>query len=123
VNYFVLGEKYPKDLGDFQAFGLFRKGTSGGKAKFDGWVMTNREDPNSSSFDMKTIRMEGKHLAFTTVSHKGTVFTFAGRFLRSGDLQKYFHKEVSVVEGVVRKFRKGKKVAEGKMRFTCGIGG
>jgi hypothetical protein len=123
VNYFVLGEKYPKGLGDFQAFGLFRKETSGGKVKLDGWVMTSREAPDNSSFDIKTIRLEGKHLAFTTVSHEGLVFTFDGQFLRSGDFKPYFNKEIPVVEGTVRKFRKGKKVAEAKMRFTCGIGG
>lgn len=123
VQFYVLGDKYPKGLSDFQAFGLFRKETGRGKPAFSGWVMSDRDDPNGSAFDMGTIRLRGKRLAFTTVSHKGLVFTFDGQFLRSGDFRPYFNRQVPVVEGMVRKFRKGRKVAEARMRFSCGSGG
>jgi hypothetical protein len=123
VQYYVLGEKYPKGLNDFQAFGLFRKETAGGKVKLDGWVMSDREDPNDSTVTMKSLRLDGKHLTFTAQTHKGITFKFDGRFLRSGDFKPYFNKPVPIVEGMVRKLRKGRTLAEAKMRFTCGVGG
>jgi hypothetical protein len=122
VQYYVLGEKYPKGLNDFQAFGLFRN-QSGGHVRLEGWVMTDRDNPNESSTNMKSLRLDGKHLRFTARARKGITFTFDGQFLRSGDFKPYFNKQVPVVEGTVRKLRKGRKIAEAKMRFTCGTGG
>jgi hypothetical protein len=123
VMYFVLGEKYPKGLNDFQVFGLSREATKGSKPRFHGWVMRDREDPDNSTCDMETVQIKGQNLSFNTKTRQGVRFTFDGRFLRSGDFQPFFKTTVPVVEGIVRKYCNGKKVAEGKTRFTCGSGG
>jgi hypothetical protein len=122
VDYFVLGEKYPRGLSDFQAFGLFRQETKSGRPRYSGWLMTDREHPDRSTSAMKALRLTGRRLSFTATTRAGLVMTFDGRFLRGGDLRPFFNKDIPVVEGVARKFRKGRKVAEGKMRFTCGTG-
>ncbi|MCC6445118.1 MAG: hypothetical protein IT210_16875 [Armatimonadetes bacterium] len=117
--YFAVGEKYPKGLSDFQCFGLARKG----KNKFEGWVMTDRENPDNSTLDMKTVRLDGKRLLFRTVNRKGLAFSFQGRFLRAGDMSRFYGHQTPVIEGTVRKFLKGKKAAQGKMRFYTGPAG
>jgi hypothetical protein len=123
VMYFVQGEKYAKGLGDFQAFGLSREQAKGGKFHFSGWIMTDREDPDNSTSDMDSVKVNGPNLSFSGKARKGIRFTFDGRFLQSGDFTKYLNKDIPVVEGVVRKYHNGQKVAEGKERFTCGSGG
>ena len=85
--------------------------------------MMDTSDPDHSTVDIRTIQLNGKDLTFTTKSRTGVVFTFSGRFLRGGDLTKYVGKEVPVLEGTVRKFRKGKKVAEARSRFCCVLAG
>jgi hypothetical protein len=122
MQYYVIGEKYPKGLSDFQAFGLFRK-AAGGKARYDGWVMSNLEDPDGSVVDMASVRVEGKKLAFRTKPKKSISFAFDGVFLKSGDFKRWIHSETAVVEGRVRKLRGGRTVAEGTIRFHCGSGG
>ncbi|MES2464601.1 MAG: hypothetical protein V4671_28905 [Armatimonadota bacterium] len=123
VMYFVQGNKYPKGLTEFQAFGLSRKVARSGSPSYTGWVMTDRGDPDGSTTEIKAIRLNGPRLSFTTTTAKGVVLSFNGRFLRRGDFRPYFGKDTPVIEGVVRKSLKGRKIAEGKMRFTCGIGG
>lgn len=121
VQYYAVG-KAPKGLSDFQALGLFRK-VAGGKVHYDGWVMTDLEHPNDSAADMATLRVAGKRLTFTSKAKKGTSFSFDGVFLKSGDLKRWFNTDTPVLQGRVRKMRRGRVVAEGVMRFRCGMGG
>lgn len=129
VVYFVMGtqegtrkESVAKGLSDFQCFGMYQPPSNRGKSNLEGYIMTDRNDPEGSSLNMKSVRLQGKNLSFKTESRKGVAFTFEGRFLRSGDFEKLLGKPVPVIEGVVRKFRQGKKVAEAKLRFSCGRG-
>lgn len=122
MQFYVLGKKHPRGLSDFQAFGLFRSGRNG-KVRLEGWAMANRSNPTGSTVDMAYVRQTGKRLIFATKPRNGRTFTFSGTFLRSGDFTPYLNKQIPVVEGTVRKFRNGRKVAEGMMRFTCGAGG
>jgi hypothetical protein len=122
MQFYPLGERLPKGLTDFQAFGLFRS-VEGGKVRLEGWAMADRSNPNESSFDMASVHLDGKKLAFTTRPWKGRTFAFSGVFLRRGDFTPYLNKRVPVLSGTVRKFRGGKKVAEAIMRFRCGAGG
>jgi hypothetical protein len=121
MDYFPVGKRLPKGLADFQAFGLFRK-MQGGKIQMSGWVMPNRNDPDSA-VPMQTVRVRGRGLFFSAKTGKGAVVTFEGKFLKSGDLTRYADSAAPVVEGRVRKQIRGKKVADGILRFTCGIGG
>lgn len=122
MMYFVQGEKYPRGLSDFQAFGLSRRATRSG-AVFSGWVMADRSNPDDSTIEMKTVRVQGQSLSFTTKPRQGTVFAFDGRFLKRGDFQRFYGDAVAVVEGTARKLRGGKTVARARLRFTCGTGG
>jgi hypothetical protein len=116
--YFALG-KPPKGLSGFQVFGLNRGAPGAGGSKIDGWVMTDRSDPDGSVIDVKKVTLDGKHLTFTSESRRGLVFAFDGRFLQGGDITRFSGKQVPVVEGTVRRLINGKKTAEGKMRFYC----
>jgi hypothetical protein len=66
----------------------------------------------------KTLNVKRENFAFTTVAIGGVSYSFAGKFLRGGvfaatDLSD----ERPVLEGVLRKHKAGKKVAEAKLKF------
>ena len=122
VMFFALEGGVPRGLRDLQAFGLSRETTAHGAPHLSGWVMTDRDDPDSSTSDMRTVRDDGRTLSFTAKTKQGYLVTFDGRFLHRGNLRPFLNKGVPVVEGVARKFRAGRKVAEGRIRFSCGTG-
>ena len=66
----------------------------------------------------KTLNVKRENFTFTTVAIGGVSYSFAGKFLRGGvfaatDLSD----ERPVLEGVLRKHKAGKKVAEAKLKF------
>lgn len=73
---------------------------------------------NGKTFRFKTLNVKREDFTFTTVTIGGISYSFAGRFLQGGvfaatDLSD----ERPVLEGVLRKHRAGKKVAEAKLKF------
>ncbi|HKY42519.1 MAG TPA: hypothetical protein VJM50_05460 [Pyrinomonadaceae bacterium] len=70
------------------------------------------------TFRFKTLNVKKENFTFTTVSIGGVSYSFAGKFLQGGvfaatDLSD----ERPVLEGVLRKHKAGKKVAEAKLKF------
>ena len=66
----------------------------------------------------KTLTVKRDNFTFTTVTSGGVHYTFAGRFLIGGvfaatDLSD----ERPVLEGVLSKYKSGKKVATNKLKF------
>ena len=66
----------------------------------------------------KTLNVKRENFTFTTVSIGGVSYSFSGKFLQGGvfaatDLSD----ERPVLEGVLRKHKAGKKVAEAKLKF------
>lgn len=73
---------------------------------------------DGKTFRYKTLTVKRDNLSFTTVSIGGVSYSFSGRFLEGGvfaatDLSD----ERPVLEGVLRKHKAGKKVAEAKLKF------
>ena len=73
---------------------------------------------NGKTFRFKTLIVKRDNLTFTTVTIGGLSYSFSGKFLQGGvfaatDLSD----ERPVLEGVLRKHKAGKKVAEAKLKF------
>jgi len=73
---------------------------------------------DGKSFRFKTLNVKRENFTFTTVTIGGVYYTFSGRFLMGGvfaatDLSD----ERPVVEGVLAKYKSGKKVASNKLKF------
>ena len=73
---------------------------------------------NGKTFRYKTLNVKRENFTFTTVSIGGVSYSFSGRFLQGGvfaatDLSD----ERPVLEGVLRKHKAGKKIAEAKLKF------
>ena len=70
------------------------------------------------TFRFKTLNVKRDNFTFTTVSIGGVSYSFAGRFLHGGVFAATdFSDERPVLEGVLRKHKAGKKVAEAKLKF------
>ena len=73
---------------------------------------------NGKTFRFKTLNVKRDNFTFTTVTIGGVYYTFSGRFLIGGvfaatDLSD----ERPVLEGVLAKYKSGKKVATNKLKF------
>ena len=73
---------------------------------------------DGKTFRFKTLNVKRDNFTFTTVTIGGTYYTFSGRFLMGGvfaatDLSD----ERPVLEGVLTKYKSGKKVASNKLKF------
>jgi len=73
---------------------------------------------NGKSFRFKALNVKRDNFTFTTVSIGGVYYTFSGKFLIGGvfaatDLSD----ERPVLEGVLVKYKSGKKVATNKLKF------
>ena len=74
---------------------------------------------NGRVFRFQTVSVSRKRLAFTTTARGGVSYRFAGRFLKGGVFaEAELDPEAVVLVGQMGKYRNGRKVAEGRMRFT-----
>lgn len=74
---------------------------------------------NGKTFHYKTLTVKQSNFSFTTVTLGGVYYTFAGKFLRGGVFaEQDLFDEQPVLEGVLTKYKGGKKVAEAKMKFS-----
>ena len=74
---------------------------------------------NGKSFRYKTLTVKRDDFSFTTVTMGGVYYTFAGKFLRGGVFaEQELNDEQPVLEGVLTKYKNGKKVAEAKLKFS-----
>jgi hypothetical protein len=74
---------------------------------------------NGKTFHYKTLTVKQNNFSFTTVSSGGVYYTFAGKFLRGGVFaEQDLFDEQPVLEGVLAKYKDGKKVAEAKLKFS-----
>lgn len=74
---------------------------------------------NGKTFHYKTLTVKQNNFIFTTVSSGGVHYTFAGKFLRGGVFaEQDLFDEQPVLEGVLAKYKDGKKVAEAKLKFS-----
>lgn len=74
---------------------------------------------NGKTFHFKSLIVKRDNFSFTTVSLGGVYYTFSGKFLRGGVFaEQDLFDEQPVLEGVLARYKNGKKVAEAKLRFS-----
>ena len=74
---------------------------------------------NGTTFHFKTLTVKRNDFRFTTVTRGGVYYTFSGRFLRGGEYAELaLDDEQPVLEGVLTKYVRRKKVVEAKLKFS-----
>jgi hypothetical protein len=74
---------------------------------------------NGTTFHYKSLVVKRNDFRFTTVTFGGVHYTFAGRFLRGGAFAELaLDDEQPVLEGVLTKYVRGKKVVDAKLKFS-----
>jgi len=74
---------------------------------------------NGKTFHFKSLVVKRDNFSFTTISFGGVYYTFSGKFLRGGVFaEQDLFDEQPVLEGVLVKYKSGKKVAEAKLKFS-----
>ena len=74
---------------------------------------------NGKIFHYKTLVVKQDDFRFTTVTVGGVYYTFSGKFLRGGIFaEQDLYDEQPVLEGVLTKYKNGKKVADAKLKFS-----
>ncbi len=67
----------------------------------------------------KSLTVRRDNLAFSTAVVRGVSYTFSGRFLKGGVFSAgILDPDTPVLEGTLRKWSGGRKVAEEKLKFT-----
>jgi hypothetical protein len=73
---------------------------------------------NGANFRFRTITIKQNNFTFTTAALRGVSYSFAGKFLKGGDFAAtWTGEDEPVLEGVLTKFKNGKKIAEAKLKF------
>lgn len=73
---------------------------------------------NGTSFRFRTITVKQNNFTFTTATLRGVSYSFSGKFLKGGDFAAtWMGEEEPALEGVLTKFKNGKKVADAKLKF------
>lgn len=74
---------------------------------------------NGKIFHYKTLVVKQDDFHFTTATVGGVYYTFSGKFLRGGVFaEQDLYDEQPVLEGVLTKYKNGKKVADAKLKFS-----
>lgn len=74
---------------------------------------------NGRTLHFKSLVVKRNDFRFTTIARGGVHYTFAGRFLRGGVFaEQDLFDEQPVLEGVLTKYVRGKKVAEATLKFS-----
>lgn len=113
--YEALGKR-PKGLEDFENFFV---NNHPGKPLMGGIITKS----SSLVFTFAKVEVTGEHLIFTTVARRGTKYSFEGRLLKGAGGADNDVERRPVAEGTLKRFRRGKQVAEGKVRLSCNSGG
>ena len=109
--FWIIGEA-PNGFSDFSAINLngrrLRRLPSQG-------LETNK----GKTFHYKNLTVKRDDFRFMTETLGGVYYTFAGKFLRGGVFAEQDLNDVQpVLEGVLTKYKSGKKVAEAKLKFS-----
>ena len=110
-SFWIIGE-HPNGFVDFGGINLngrrLRHIPSQGLQLMDG-----------TTFHFKSLVVKRNDFRFTTLTRGGVYYTFAGRFLRGGVYAELaLDDEQPVLEGVLTKYVRGKKVADAKLKLS-----
>lgn len=110
-TFWIKGDK-PADFSDFGDINLNRK-KSRHMAKSGVGIINGKHIP------YKLLSVTQQKFTFTTTVVGGVSYGFSGKFLRGGVFQSsVLDDETPVLEGVLTKFKAGKKVASAKLSFV-----
>jgi len=109
-SFWLEGEP-PAEFTDFSAINLNQR-------RLRRLPATGLQLSNGTSFRFRTVTVKQNNFTFNTVVVGGVSYTFAGKFLKGGDFAAtWMGEETPVLEGVLTKFKDGKKVADAKLKF------
>lgn len=109
-TFWILGDP-PSEFSDFSAINL--------NARKVRWLpATGLQLNNGRLFRFNQLTVLRQKFTFTTTQVGGVSYSFSGRFLKGGVYSETVIDDQSpVLEGVLTKFKLGKKMAEAKLRF------
>src|SRR2546423_12404017 len=100
------------ELSDFSAINLNAK-------KLRRLPPTGLQTNDGKTYRFKILTVKRDNFTFTTMTVGGVSYSFAGKFLKGGNFAAtWLGDESPVLEGMLTKFRAGKKVAEAKLKFS-----
>ncbi len=110
-SFWILGQP-TNEFSDFSAINLnakrLRRLPSPGVQLNDG-----------TAFRFKTLSVKRDNFTFTTTTIGGFSYGFSGRFLKGGVFgASALDEDTPVLEGVLTKFKSGKKIADAKLKFV-----
>jgi hypothetical protein len=109
--FFLIGEP-PNEFSDFS--GIYLNGR-----RLRRIPTQSLQINNGKIFHYRTLTVKQDNFSFTTVPLGGVYYIFAGKFLRGGVFaEQDLYDEQPVLEGVLTKYKGGKKVAEAKLKFS-----
>jgi hypothetical protein len=109
-TFWILGDP-PSEFSDFSAINL--------NVRRVRWLpATGLQLNNGRLFRLNQLTVQRQKFTFTTTKVGGVSYSFSGRFLKGGVYSETVLDDQSpVLEGVLTKFRLGKKTAEAKLKF------
>ena len=111
--YFV--DKPPEAFEDVDWIALFAVDASGRKVPLNGFIrLKDRHRGRFVNFFLTKPTLRGQAITFSTKVVRGISYTFKGQFLK---LEKLEDNEI-VLQGVLTKFRNGRRVAEFETRYS-----
>jgi hypothetical protein len=110
-SFWILGDP-PNEFSDFSAINL--------NARKVRWLPSSGLQLNNGRlFRFTQLTVQQHKFTFTTAQVRGVSYSFSGSFLKGGVYSETVLDDQSpVLEGVLNKFRLGKKVAEAKLKFA-----
>jgi hypothetical protein len=109
--FFLIGEP-PADFSDFS--GIYLNGRRLRRLPTQAMHLNN-----GKVFHYRSLTVRRDNFSFTTVTSSGVYYTFAGKFLRGGIFaEQDLSDDRPVLEGVLTKYKGGKKLAEAKLKFS-----
>ena len=109
--FWIIGEP-PDGFSDFGAINLNGK-------RVRRLPVQGLELKNSKKFRFETATIKREDFRFTTATVGGVYYIFVGKFLRGGVFaEQDLNDQQPVLEGVLAKYKNGKKVAEAKLKFS-----
>jgi hypothetical protein len=109
--------KAPQGLEEVGSIDLFR---SGNGRPFTSHSHSGVVTTNGTVYRFSSINAARNSCTFTTRTRGGVSYRFTGRFLKGGVYAEmdYSTWNQPLLEGTLSKYKNGKKVSEGRMRFS-----
>jgi hypothetical protein len=110
-TFWILGS-VPSEFSDFGGINLNSK-------RLRRLPLAGLELNNGKRYPYKTLIVKKENFTFTTVAVRGVSYSFSGHFLKGGVFAAgNLEDQEPVLEGILVRYKAGKKVAEASLKFT-----